>query len=81
MPPGRPPRHGTRHIYHLKLYLWEGEDDDLIAFLEAIPPRRRAAALKTALRSGNGLNLFEPLQDARIEPDNDSLDLEAFLFD
>jgi len=35
---------------HLRLRL--GEDDDLIAFLESIPPRRRVQAIKSALRSG-----------------------------
>ncbi len=44
MPRGRPRRTGVQHVYNLKLYLWEGEDDDLIAFLEGIPPRRRAAS-------------------------------------
>jgi hypothetical protein len=29
-----------------------GEDDDLITFLSSLPPRRRASALKAALRAG-----------------------------
>ena len=29
---GRKPKQGVRHKYEIKLYLWEGEDDDLIAF-------------------------------------------------
>ncbi len=81
MPPGRPRRHGIRHIYHLKLYLWEGEDDDLIAFLEAIPPRRRAAAIKTALRSGGGLDLWGVSPETFEESTDADLDLDAFLFD
>ena len=53
MPQGRPrkPRHLLR-VFRFTLRLWVGEDDDLIGFLEGIPSGRRAAALKTALRSG-----------------------------
>jgi hypothetical protein len=35
---------------HLRLRV--GEDDDLIAFLSHLPPRRRATAIKAALRTG-----------------------------
>lgn len=35
---------------HLRLRV--GEDDDLIAFLQHIPARRRVSAIKSALRSG-----------------------------
>ena len=35
---------------HLRLRV--GEDDDLIAFLSNLPPRKRATALKAALRAG-----------------------------
>jgi len=35
---------------HLRLRV--GEDDDLITFLSRMPPRRRASALKAALRAG-----------------------------
>jgi hypothetical protein len=53
MPRGRPrkPRHLLR-AFRFTLRLWVGEDDDLIAFFEKVPSGRRAAALKTALRSG-----------------------------
>jgi hypothetical protein len=37
---------------HLHLRLRVGEDDDLIAFLSNLPPRRRTTALKAALRAG-----------------------------
>ncbi len=37
-------------LIHLRLR--EGEDDDLINFLYSIPKRRRAAAIKSALRAG-----------------------------
>lgn len=37
------------------LCLRDGEDDDLAAFFAAIPSRMRAAAIKSALRSGQAL--------------------------
>ena len=37
---------------HVHLRLRVGEDDDLIAFLRNLPPRRRTTALKAALRAG-----------------------------
>ncbi len=40
----------VRVFIHLRLRA--GEDDDLIAFFERIPPRQRASHLKLALRSG-----------------------------
>ena len=52
---------------HLRLRV--GEDDDLIAFLRNLPPRRRATALKAALRTG-GMSLV-PMAD-------DSSDAELF---
>ena len=38
--------------FHLSLRLRPGEDDDLIEFFSLIPLRRRAGALKAALRAG-----------------------------
>jgi hypothetical protein len=40
-------------VINLKLLLYPGEDDDLRAFFAAAPVRRRANAVKTALRTGN----------------------------
>lgn len=37
---------------HIHLRLRVGEDDDLLAFFSRFPARRRAVALKTALRAG-----------------------------
>ena len=37
---------------HIHLRLRVGEDDDLIAFLNTLPARRRASAIKSALRTG-----------------------------
>lgn len=42
-----PPRH-----YRLTLCLRAGEDDDLIAFLDRLPERGRAAAVAAAMRAG-----------------------------
>jgi hypothetical protein len=60
MASGRPV--STRQAWecHIHLRLRVGEDDDLIAFLSNLPPRRRASALKAAIRTGGmGLGLAE----------------------
>lgn len=49
---GRPPSGSPTRSFHIHLRLREGEDDDLIAFLEGMPARKRAVALKAALRAG-----------------------------
>jgi hypothetical protein len=49
---GRPRLSEPAVVYRLDLTLRRGEDDDLIAFFEALPVRGRPAALKQALRSG-----------------------------
>ena len=49
---GRPPSTVSAWECHIHLRLREGEDDDLISFLRSLPSRRRAAAVKAALRSG-----------------------------
>lgn len=46
----------------IHLRLREGEDDDLIAFLQNLPPRRRTVAIKAALRTG-GLSLGQSEAD------------------
>ena len=43
-------RPSLQFLIHLRLR--EGDDEDLIAFLRSIPNRRRAAAIKSALRAG-----------------------------
>lgn len=50
---GRPRKDIPTVTYTVKLSLTPGEDDDLIAFLEAAPARCRAVAVKTAMRGGN----------------------------
>jgi hypothetical protein len=49
---GRPVTTAPTWECHLHLRLRVGEDDDLIAFLRNLPPRRRTTALKAALRAG-----------------------------
>ena len=49
---GRPRSHRQVRIVQVKLRLYSGEDDDLIAFFASIPLRLRAAMVKQALRSG-----------------------------
>lgn len=51
---GRPrsARAASARTVFIKLHLYPGEDDDLIAFFEGIPHGLRAAMVKRALRSG-----------------------------
>ena len=51
---GRPrsARAAAAVVVPLKLRLYPGEDDDLIAFFEGLPAGLRAAGVKSALRSG-----------------------------
>ena len=51
---GRPPepRAASAKVINIKMRLYPGEDDDLVAFFEGIVPRLRAAMVKRALRSG-----------------------------
>ena len=49
---GRPASKEPAWECHIHLRLREGEDADLIAFLKQIPGRRRASAVKSALRAG-----------------------------
>ena len=50
--PGRRPLKAPSRYFRLNLRLRPGEDDDLIEFFSLIPLRRRAGALKAALRAG-----------------------------
>jgi hypothetical protein len=70
---GRKKKDGERTIIQFKLYLWEGEDDDLLAFFEGLPPRQRSAAIKLALRSGSALS---DLQSTHLEEDEDDMDFD-----
>ena len=48
---GRPRKTGNLFIFRIKLRLWEGEDDDLIAFLQAIPEGKRDRRLDQKLEA------------------------------
>ena len=62
---GRPrsPRAASARIVNLKLRLYPGEDDDLIAFFTTIPTRLGAATVKEALRSGINIDLLDATAD------------------
>ena len=64
---GRPAHTSHPVRVQINLRLWQGEDDDLIAFLSQLPPRKRAVALKAALRTG-GVTL-NPLDDGISDDD------------
>ena len=49
---GRPPLKIKRVVIRTALTLYEGVDDDLIAFFENLSPRQYAAAIKQAMRAG-----------------------------
>lgn len=53
--------------YYINLTLREGEDDDLITFLEHVPIRQRVRAIKSALRAGP---LPVDVYRARLKPPN-----------
>ena len=78
MPRGRNKKDGVCHTYQIKLYLWEGEDDDLIALLESIPDGQRASRIKFALRNGNALENLAA-GDA-FNDDDDDFDLDDLIY-
>jgi hypothetical protein len=70
---GRKKKSGKRTIIQFKLYLWEGEDNDLLAFFEGLPSRQRSAAIKMALRSGSAI---ANLQSADLDEEDDDMDFD-----
>ena len=71
---GRPPLPEQTVVVRVALFLRPGEDDDLIAFFAPVPVRRRAGAVKQALRSGKlQVNLDDLPSDDDIEAQLDSL--------
>ena len=73
---GRPRsvRSASARFVRLKLSLYPGEDDDLIAFFESIPLGLRAASVKRALRDGASA------ASTSSRPEDDLLDaLDALL--
>ena len=66
----RPRKDKVVHHYAIgALHLYEGEDDDLIRFFASLPPRRRRAGLKAALRAGGmpSLRVEELVDDDELE--------------
>ncbi len=49
---GRKPLPARAMLIRASLILRAGEDDDLIRAFQAVPPRKRAAFIKAAMRSG-----------------------------
>ncbi|MGC1378241.1 MAG: hypothetical protein WA821_18565 [Anaerolineales bacterium] len=72
---GRPKATALSVVIRAVLTLREGEDDDLIAVFQQVPARKRAAYIKTALRSGGMKVEIDDL------PDDDDLivNLDDFL--
>ena len=54
---GRSRKMGQLYIYRLTMRLWEGEDDDLLTFLESFPIGMRVVATKSAMRNGQLISL------------------------
>ncbi len=65
---GRPWRTPRPTVVNVKLLLYSGEDDDLLAFFAALPARQRASAVKSALRGGQLIGATLP-----AGPDDDAL--------
>ncbi len=75
---GRPrsARAASVQIVRIKLRLYPGQDDDLIAFFAEVPRGLRALSVKTALRSG-----VQSAEGEANRPDDALLDsLEGFVF-
>ena len=72
---GRPRLEHPPRIVNLKLRLYEGIDDDLIAFFDSLPSGVMAGAVKQALRSGAATVVLDDL------PDDDEIEtaLDAFM--
>ena len=72
---GRPRSTTLAVVIRAVLTLREGEDDDLITVFQSVPARKRAAFIKTAMRSG-GLQV-----DVDGLPDDQDLadSLDSFL--
>jgi hypothetical protein len=74
---GRPTLDNPPTVVHVALRLYPGEDDDLLSWIDRLPKRQIAAAVKARLRTGRA-----PALPAVTGPDDDALDtaLEGLLF-
>ena len=69
---GRPANAVRPVVVSVKLLLYPGQDDDLIAYLTGGGPRLRATLVKLALREGR-MPLHPP------QPEEDDLDFDGLL--
>ena len=69
---GRPrtERAASARIVQIKLRLYPGEDDDLMAFFDVIPERLRAVMVKRSLRSG-----IQGEENSDMDGDDEMLDI------
>lgn len=67
---GRPPLDAPPTIYHITLRLYPGADDDLRAWLDEVPARYRASAVKARLLTGRAPALATTIAG----PSDDDLD-------
>jgi hypothetical protein len=74
---GRPASAAPLWECHIHLRLRVGEDNDIIEFFRALPRRRRAFALKSALRAG-GMGIG---QLADSDPDEELISAAASFLD
>jgi hypothetical protein len=74
---GRPKLDCRVQQVRFTLSLREGEDEDLLSFFAGIPERRRAAAVKVALRAG-GVSLTNHIDTAMDDLD---LTIQGLVFD
>jgi len=61
--PGRPELADPPVVVQIKLRLYLGQDDDLIAWFDGIPTGLRSAMVKSALRTGAGSVSLADLPD------------------
>lgn len=60
-------------VVSVRITLKHGRDDDLIEVIQAAPPRRLAATIREAMRSG--------IRRQAVDPDEDSFELPDMGFD
>ncbi len=63
---GRPRRASNIVVHQVKLWLVPGQDDDLIEFFAGLTEGGKAAAVKSAMRSGN-IASYENSEDDDME--------------
>ena len=66
---GRPPLENPPQVYNISLRCYPVQDDDLITWLDALPPRARAAAVRARLRTGTApaLTTGDAIADTELD--------------